>query len=249
MARRKKDEGGLPPPAARAARGSGKAAGKEPERTGRRLPPAKRRAAAARALRLLALRYPHPETHLTHRNPWELLTATVLAAQCTDERVNTVTPRLFARWPGPAELADADPAEVEACVRPTGFYRNKARNLMAAARRIVDVYGGKVPDRMEDLLTLGGVARKTANVVLFGAFGINEGLAVDTHVGRIAWRMGLTDTRDPVKAERQLMELFPREEWGDVNHRLVWFGRHVCDARKPLCDQCEMAGFCARNGM
>ena len=216
---------------------------------GRRLPPAKRRAAAAQVVRLLALRYPHPETHLTHKSPWELLTATVLAAQCTDERVNTVTPGLFVRWPGPAELAGADLAEVEACIRPTGFYHNKAKNLIAAARRIVDVYGGNVPDRMEDLITLGGVARKTANVVLFGAFGINEGIAVDTHVGRIAWRMGLTDTRDPVKAERQLMELFPREEWGNVNHRLVWFGRHVCDARKPLCGGCEMADFCAKNGI
>lgn len=219
------------------------------ETGGRRLPPAKRRAAANDMLRLLALRYPHPETHLTHQNPWELLVATVLAAQCTDERVNTVTPRLFARWPGPAELADADIGEVEACVRPTGFYRNKAKNLVAAARRVVDVYGGTVPGAMEDLVTLAGVARKTANVVLFGGFGINDGLAVDTHVGRIAWRVGLTDTCDPVKAEQQLMELFPREEWGDVNHRLVWFGRHVCDARKPLCEACEMAGFCAKNGV
>lgn len=209
----------------------------------------KRRAVAAEVSRLLALRYPHPETHLTHRNPWELLVATVLAAQCTDERVNTVTPRLFAGWPGPADLAEAEIAEVEDCIRSTGFYRNKAKNLVAAARRIVDVYGGNVPNRMEELLTLPGVARKTANVVLFGAFGINEGLAVDTHVGRIALRLGLTDTLDPIRAERQLMELFPPAEWGNVNHRMVWFGRHVCDARKPRCESCEMAAFCPKNGL
>lgn len=214
-----------------------------------RLPAPKRHAVAADVLRLLSLRYPHPETHLAHHTPWELLVATVLAAQCTDERVNTVTPRLFARWPGPAELAGAELAEVEDCIRSTGFYRNKAKNLMAAARRLVDVYGGNVPDRMEDLLTLAGVARKTANVVLFGAFGINVGLAVDTHVGRIARRLGLTDTLDPVKAERQLMELFPPEAWGDVNHRMVWFGRHVCDSRKPRCESCEMADFCPKNGV
>lgn len=208
-----------------------------------------RRVVATEVSRLLALRYPHPETHLTHRTPWELLVATVLAAQCTDERVNTVTPRLFARWPGPSGLAEADLAEVEDCIRSTGFYHNKAKNIVAAARRIVDVYGGEVPDRMADLLTLPGVARKTANVVLFGAFGINEGLAVDTHVRRIALRLGLTNTLDPIKAERQLMELFPPAEWGNVNHRMVWFGRHVCDARRPRCEICEMAAFCPKNGL
>lgn len=213
------------------------------------LPVVGRENAATELLRLLALRYPRPGGLLDHQNPWQLLVATVLAAQCTDERVNTVTPRLFARWPGPAELAVADLAELEACVRPTGFYHNKSKNLIAAARRIVEVYNGQVPDTMPELLTLAGVARKTANVVLFGAFGINAGLAVDTHVGRIAWRMGLTDTHDPLKAESQLMELFPREEWGNVNHRLVWFGRHVCAARKPRCPDCEMAGFCAKNGI
>lgn len=212
-------------------------------------PLAKQRHVADEALRLLKIRYPAPETHLTHRNPWELLTATMLAAQCTDERVNTVTPALFARWPGPEEMAGADVLEVEEYVRSTGFYHNKAKNLVGAARRIVEAYGGKVPDTMADLRTLPGVARKTANVVLWGAFGINEGLAVDTHVGRIAYRLGLTASRDPVQAERDLMPLFPREEWGNVNHRLVWFGRHVCRARRPLCEECEMAGFCEKNGV
>lgn len=204
---------------------------------------------AAKVLELMQKRYPTPETHLAHKNPWELLVATVLAAQCTDERVNTVTPALFARWPGPLEMAEAEIAELEACVRPTGFYHNKAAHLLAAAKRIRDVYQGRVPDSMEELITLPGVARKTANVVLFGAFGINDGLAVDTHVGRISWRLGLVSGRDPVKTEKELMELFPREEWGNINHRLVWFGRHVCRARGPLCTECEMESFCEKKGM
>lgn len=204
---------------------------------------------ASKVLELLRIRYPHPETHLTAQGPWELLVATVLAAQCTDERVNKVTPALFSRWPGPKELATAEQEEVEACVRSTGFFRNKAANLIAAAKRIQEVYGGQVPDTMEELITLPGVARKTANVVLFGSFGHNVGLAVDTHVGRIAYRLGLASGRDPVKTERELMELFPQEEWGNVNHRLVWFGRHVCKARGPLCGECEMNSFCEKKGV
>lgn len=204
---------------------------------------------AEQVLRLLQQRYPQPETHLSHRDAWELLVATVLAAQCTDERVNTVTPALFARWPGPLELAEASQEELESYIRPTGFYHNKASHLLGAARRVRDAYGGKVPQNMKDLITLPGVARKTANVVLFGAFGRNEGIAVDTHVGRIAWRLGLASGRDPVKTEQELMKLFPQAEWGNVNHRLVWFGRHVCSARAPQCDQCEMAAFCERRGL
>lgn len=207
------------------------------------------RARADKVLALLALRYPAPETHLTHTGAWELLAATILAAQCTDERVNAVTPALFARWPGPAQMALAEPAEVEEYVRSTGFFRNKARHLVGAAQRIMEAYDGEVPCRMEDLISLPGVARKTANVVLFGAFGINEGLAVDTHVGRIAFRLGLTASREPVRVERDLMALFPQAEWGNVNHRLVWFGRHVCQARKPLCEVCEMAELCEKNGV
>jgi endonuclease-3 len=195
-------------------------------------------------LERLAERYPHPETNLNARSPWELLAATMLAAQCTDKRVNMVTPALFARWPGPAEMAGADLAEVENCIRSTGFFHNKAKNLLAAAARIRDVHGGEVPRSMAELLTLAGVARKTANVVLWGAHGINEGIAVDTHVGRIALRMGLTESRDPVRAEQDLMPLFPRAEWGNVNHRLVWFGRDVCGARKPDCPACAMNDFC-----
>ena len=203
-------------------------------------------ATARQVLAALQQRYPHPRTHLDAQNAWELLVATVLAAQCTDARVNTVTPELFRRWPTPAALAGAPIEELEGVIRPTGFYHSKAKNLLGAARRVCEVFDGQIPQNIEDLITIPGVARKTANVVLFGAFGINEGLAVDTHVKRIAYRLGLTDETDPVPIERDLMKLFPREEWGDVNHRMVWFGREVCDARKPLCESCEMRPFCPR---
>lgn len=199
---------------------------------------------AARVLEKLQQRYPAPETHLTARSPWELLVATVLAAQCTDARVNTVTPELFRRWPTPAALAEAPVPEVEAVVRPTGFYRNKARHLVEAAGMLTRIFGGEVPKTIKELILLPGVARKTANVVLWGGYGINEGLAVDTHVKRISGRLGLTEHTDPVDVEQDLMRLFPRKEWGNVNHRMVWFGRQVCIARTPQCESCEMASFC-----
>ncbi|MCL1916016.1 MAG: endonuclease III [Desulfovibrionaceae bacterium] len=190
----------------------------------------------ARAL-LAALKrlYPQSGPHLAHKNAWELLAATVLSAQCTDERVNRITPALFSRLPGPAAFAAAAPAELEELIRPTGFYRNKARHLIRAAQKILADFGGEVPRSMEKLLTLDGVARKTANVVLSGAFGINEGLAVDTHVARIAIRLELTASKDPKTIELDLLPLFPREEWGGVNHRLVSFGREICKARSPRC--------------
>jgi endonuclease-3 len=168
----------------------------------------------------------------------------MLAAQCTDARVNLVTPDFFARWPDPEALARASVAEVEDCIRSTGFFRNKARNLVAAALRVRDVFQGRTPRNLADLVSLPGVGRKTASVVLFGAFGLAEGLAVDTHVGRIAFRLGLASSRDPVRTERELMDLFPREEWGNLNHRLVLFGREICRARKPACSACEMKAFC-----
>lgn len=201
---------------------------------------------AQKVLETLRTRYPHPHTHLDAHNAWELLVATVLAAQCTDARVNTVTPELFRRWPDPLALAGAAQEELESVIRPTGFFHSKARNLLGAARRVRDVFAGQVPKSIAELVTIPGVARKTANVVLFGAYGINEGLAVDTHVKRICYRLGLTTETDPVAVERDLMQLFPQAEWGDVNHRMVWFGREVCDARKPLCDRCEMSAFCPR---
>ena len=204
---------------------------------------------ATQVLHRLAARYPHPATHLEAHNAWELTVATVLAAQCTDKRVNMVTPELFSRWPDPASLATADVLELEEVIRSTGFFHNKAKNLLAAARRVTDVFGGVVPQTMPELITLPGVARKTANVVLWGAYGINEGLAVDTHVGRISLRLGLTESKDPVVVERDLMQLFPRESWGDVNHRMVWFGREVCDARKPACSRCELEDICPKAGV
>lgn len=197
----------------------------------------------------LAARYPAPRTELHWTTPWELLAATMLSAQCTDKRVNMVTPQLFATWPGAQETAGADLGELESVVRSTGFYRNKARNLREAARRIVAVYDGQVPQTMDDMLTLAGVARKTANVVLSNAFDIQAGIAVDTHVKRIAFRLGLTRETNPDKIEQDLMALFPRPDWGRVNHYLVLFGREVCMARSPRCPDCELQDLCPRHGL
>ena len=201
---------------------------------------------AEQVLTTLKARYPVPATHLAAGDAWQLLVATVLAAQCTDARVNTVTPELFRRWPGPAELARALPGELEEVIRSTGFFRSKARNLLGAARRIMEAYDGRVPRTMAELTTLPGVARKTSNVVLYGAYGINEGLAVDTHVKRICYRLGLTARTDPADVEQDLMTLLPQAEWGVFNHRMVWFGREVCHARGPRCGECDMGGFCPR---
>lgn len=200
-------------------------------------------------LERLKQRYPVPETMLVHENPWELLVATVLAAQCTDARVNTITPELFRRWPDPASLAAASQEELEEVIHAAGFYHSKAKNLIGAARKVTEVFGGEVPRTLEELVTLPGVARKTANVVLWGGFGINQGLAVDTHVKRLSFRLGLTKHTDPVNIEQDLIKLFPQEEWGDVNHRLVWFGRDVCDARRPSCATCELSDLCPRHGV
>jgi endonuclease-3 len=197
----------------------------------------------------LAKRYPDPGTELTWSTPWELLVATMLSAQCTDARVNQVTPLLFARWKNEDEMSNADQTDVETAIHSTGFYRNKAKNLREAAKRIVTVFGGEVPRTMEDMLTLPGVARKTANVVLGNAYGVRAGIAVDTHVKRISFRLGLTTETAPDKVEQNLMTLFPRPSWNDVNHYLVLFGREVCVARKPRCPACELADLCPRNGV
>lgn len=200
-------------------------------------------------LKVLEQLYPTPETLLSHANAWELLVATVLAAQCTDARVNLVTPELFRLWPGPAQLQHVPQETLERVIHSTGFYHNKAKNLIGAARRIMEHHKGQVPGTLAELILLPGVARKTANVVLWGAFGINEGLAVDTHVKRIAFRLGLTTYTDPVRVERDLMQIFPKESWGDVNHRLVWFGRHVCHAQSPKCgDTCPLQHLCPTGG-
>jgi endonuclease III len=188
--------------------------------------------------------YPDATCALDHRNAFELLVATILSAQCTDERVNQVTPVLFGRFPTPAALAAAERGEIEEIIRSTGFFRNKAKNLQEAAQRIVTVYGGEVPATMTDLLTLAGVARKTANVVLGTVYGIADGVVVDTHVRRLSNRLGLTQHDDPEKIERDLMALVPQEEWVIFSHMLILHGRQVCDARKPKCAICTVRDLC-----
>lgn len=197
----------------------------------------------------LHARFPLPETMLTWKNPWELLVATVLAAQCTDARVNLVTPELFRRWPGPQELSRAGIPEVEQVIHSTGFFRQKAKNLVAAAKIITNNYHGQVPDSMTKLLTLPGVARKTANIVLSNALGKHEGIAVDTHVRRLSFRLGLTASTNPTTIEQDLMRLFPRTQWGDINLLLVLFGRDTCQARIPHCSACILADICPRHGL
>jgi endonuclease III len=202
------------------------------------------RTRAGRIAAALADEYPAAECALRHRSAYELLAATILSAQCTDARVNLVTPELFRRWPDAAALAAAAQADVESVVRSTGFYRNKAKNLVAMARRVTEVHGGEVPSTMEELTALPGVARKTANVLLGTWFGKAEGVVVDTHVGRITKLLGLTRHADPVKAERDLMGLLPREEWTAFSHRLILHGRRVCVARRPRCAACVVREAC-----
>ncbi len=203
-------------------------------------------ATEARALeinRRLRDEYPEALCELTHRNPFELLAATILSAQTTDVRVNMVTPALFARYPDAASLANADIESVEQIIKTVGLYPSKARNLIKMARLIVDEFDGEVPRRREDLVTLPGVGRKTANVVRSVAFGL-PGLAVDTHVGRLSRRLGLTTHEDPVKVELELNEFIPPYERGEFSLRLILHGRRVCDARKPACDRCMLADLC-----
>lgn len=202
-----------------------------------------RQRAAAVDARLKEL-YPRAAIALGYESDFQLLVAVILSAQTTDVGVNKVTPILFARFPTPEALAGADPAEVEDIVRPTGFFRNKAKNIVGAAQRIIAEFGGRVPDTMEDLLTLPGVARKTANIVLYNAFGKAEGIAVDTHVFRLAHRLGYSEHEDTNKVERDLMALYPREEWGALTYRLIEHGRAICDAKRPICGQCAVAELC-----
>ncbi len=196
----------------------------------------------------LAEEYPDATCELDHDSPFQLLVATILSAQCTDERVNLVTPELFRRYPSPEDLAEADPVEVERLVHSTGFFSQKTKNLIGMAGRLVDQFDGEVPGRMADLTSLPGVGRKTANVVRSVALGL-PGLAVDTHVGRLARRLGLTDEFDPVKVEVELNPMVPAAERGEFSLRLILHGRRVCAARKPACDRCPLAGFCPSAGM
>lgn len=195
-------------------------------------------------IRLLHETFPDAHCELNFNNAWELLVATILSAQCTDQKVNQVTPALFARYPTPEALAEAEIEDIEKMIYSTGFYRNKAKNIQGAARRLVTVYGGEIPTDINELLTLPGVARKTANVVLGNAFRITEGIVVDTHVKRIANRLGLTQESTPEKIERDLMALTPHEEWIDLSHLLIFLGRRVCDAKKPNCAQCTIRHLC-----
>lgn len=198
---------------------------------------------------ILRKTYPDAGCSLDHKDPFQLLIATILSAQCTDERVNRVTPALFKKYPGPAEMAKAQVADLEKLVHSTGFYKNKALSLKEASKSIAENFGGKVPRTMEELLTLRGVARKTANVVLGSAFGIAAGVVVDTHVKRLAFRLGLTKETDPAKIEQDLMKALPKTDWIWFAHALVLHGRAVCDARKPLCEKCPASGLCPKNGV
>lgn len=208
---------------------------------------AKRELAEALAPHLAEL-YPSLKVSLDYETPLELIVATVLSAQCTDERVNQVTKTLFPAYPDAHAYADAPLEELEEAVRPTGFYRNKSKHLKGLGTRLVEAYDGEVPGTMEDLLTLPGVARKTANVVLSNVFGTHVGVVVDTHVKRVAHRLGLTNETDPVKIERDLMKVLPQEAWHAFPWRMILHGRTICHARKPKCDVCPLAGLCPSAG-
>ncbi|NJO78018.1 MAG: endonuclease III [Cyanobacteria bacterium RM1_2_2] len=207
-----------------------------------RKPGAKKR--ALEILSRLKRLYPEAPCTLNYETPVQLLVATILSAQCTDERVNLVTPELFRRFPDAAALAGADLTEIETLVRSTGFYRNKAKNIQAACRMIMTEFGGQVPQTMEELLRLAGVARKTANVVLAHAYGIHAGVTVDTHVKRLSARLGLTKATDPMRIEQDLMKLLPQPDWENWSIRLIYHGRAVCNARNPACAACVLADLC-----
>lgn len=208
----------------------------------------KRRVRAAIILERLDPIYADLTCGLRFSSPLEILVATILSAQCTDERVNLVTPALFARFLSAEEYADASPEDVECFIRSCGFYRNKTKNIQGMARGLVERFSGEVPASMEELVTLPGVARKTANVVLSHAFGKNEGIAVDTHVQRLSGRLGLSVQQDPVKIEADLMALAPKERWGRFSDVLIWHGRRVCAARSPRCGDCALADICPSFG-
>ncbi len=195
-------------------------------------------------LKRLESMYPSATCALHHKNAWELLVATILSAQCTDVRVNMVTPGLFKKYPSPKDFAALQPEELEPEIRSTGFYRNKAKSVVGAARKIVEEFGGKVPQTMEELTSLPGAARKTANVVLGTWFKKAEGVVVDTHVHRISRRLELTKSDEPKKIEEDLMQVVPREQWIDFAHRVIWHGRALCVARKPKCADCKLENIC-----
>ena len=213
-------------------------------------PPATRTALVRRARRMgriLGETYPDAHCELDFETPYQLLVATILSAQCTDVRVNMVTPTVFAAYPTPADLAAADRAELESMIESTGFFRAKSASLQGMAARLVEAYGGEVPGRLKDLVTLPGVGRKTANVVLGNAFGV-PGITVDTHFGRLSRRFGWTEAEDPEKVEAEVGSLFPKSDWTVLSHRLIWHGRRVCHARTPACGACPLAQLCPSFG-
>lgn len=209
----------------------------------------KRKAQAARVAERLKADYPAATCALENETPFELLVATILSAQCTDERVNKVTPELFRRWPTAREMAGAPIKSLEKVIQSTGFFRNKAKNIKAASRDLVEKHAGNVPRSMEEMVALAGVGRKTANVVLGTAYGLATGVVVDTHVTRVSRRLGLTAHTDPVKIEQDLMEVLPQSEWVDFAHCMIHHGRQICTARKPKCPICSMNAFCPKIGV
>lgn len=199
-------------------------------------------------INLLKRRYPDARCALNFSNPLELMVATILSAQCTDERVNKVTKDLFGKYKKVEDYAKVKPEVLEHTIRSTGFYRNKAKSIISCCKEIVETHGGKVPSTMEELVQLGGIGRKTANVILGNAFGV-PGIVVDTHVKRVTYRLGLTSNQDPVKIEYDLMELVPQKEWTQFSHLLIFHGRYTCMARKPLCDECVIESLCPKVGI
>ncbi len=205
---------------------------------------AERQARVRQILEILERTYPNATTALHYRTPWELLVATILSAQCTDKRVNEVTPGLFAKYPTVADFANANQAELAQDIRSTGFFNNKAKALIGAAKKVQSDFGGKVPRTMEEMLTIPGVARKTANVVLGSAYGIPSGIVVDTHVQRVARRLDLTKETDPVKIEQDLQKIIPKDKWIAFSHEMILHGRALCVARKPRCAECPLDAIC-----
>jgi endonuclease-3 len=203
-----------------------------------------RKQRTAEIIKRLKKAYPDAHCALNHSSPFELLIATILSAQCTDERVNIVTADLFRKYRGPEDFVKASQQELEHDVHSTGFFRNKAKKIKAASQRLIEVYGGEIPRTMDEILTLGGVARKTGNVVLGNAFGIASGVVVDTHVSRLSQRLGITEEKTPEKIERDLQELVPKKAWVMFSHWLIYHGRRVCNARQPKCHECVLADIC-----
>jgi len=199
---------------------------------------------AIKIVEILKEYYPDAKCSLDFKTPFELVVATILSAQCTDERVNKTTPSIFSKYSTPEDFANIDIEELENLIHPCGFYKNKAKNIKACAQKVLNDFNGKVPENVEDLLTLPGVGRKTANVVMLEAFGIAQGIAVDTHAKRISNLMGLSKEIDPLKIEYDLLKLFPKEYLKDINHLFMWHGRNICIARKPKCDACPINKYC-----